>query len=182
MKKLTTKDISIMGISLALMFIFGKGLYLLSRFFPIPGSRIFTTTPLFTFILTGAVLKTKKIGTVSIITGLLGLLLFRFSIYGGIAVGLAGFLADFITFIIFRKYTDFKSIYLSVPLNSSISVWTSFFIVNIFVPDSKFVQVAGLLTLLVSVLVYGLSLLCSISTIKIFKRRKLIDEDTYSLL
>ena len=40
------KDISFMAISLAMMYVFGKMLYILSRFFPIPGSRVLFTTPL----------------------------------------------------------------------------------------------------------------------------------------
>lgn len=64
------KDISFMAISLALMYVFGKMLYILRRLFPIPGSRVLFTTPLFTFVLTAAVLKTKKIGTISIVMGL----------------------------------------------------------------------------------------------------------------
>ena len=118
MNKFRIKDISFMAISIALMYVFGKILYIMSRFFPIPGSRVIFTTPLFTFVLTAAVLKTKKIGTISIIMGLLALILLRLAIFGAIAVGLAGVLTDLTTYIIIRKYTDYKSIYKTLAFHS----------------------------------------------------------------
>ena len=46
MNKFRIKDISFMAISIALMYVFGKILYILSRFLPIPGSRVLFTAPL----------------------------------------------------------------------------------------------------------------------------------------
>lgn len=108
MKKFKIKDLTFMAISIALMYVFGKVLYLMSRFFPIPGSRVIFTTPLFTFILTAAVLKTKKIGTISIVMGLLALILLRLTLFGAIAVGLTGILTDLTSLILIKSYTDYK--------------------------------------------------------------------------
>src|SRR5699024_11618510 len=117
MNKFRIKDISFMAISIALMYVFGKILYIMSRFFPIPGSRVIFTTPLFTFVLTAAVLKTKKIGTISIIMGLLALILLRLSIFGALAVDLAGLLTVLTTLVLIKSYTDYKSIYNTIAFH-----------------------------------------------------------------
>lgn len=174
------KDISFMAISLAMMYVFGKMLYILSRFFPIPGSRVLFTTPLFTFVLTAAVLKTKKIGTISIIMGLLALILLRLSIFGALAVSLAGLLTDLTTLILIKSYTDYKSIYRTLAFHSFYSLWTSYLIISLFIENSSFVLGNIFVVLLVSIILYIVAYYISKASIRLFESRKLLDKKTQS--
>ena len=180
MKKFRIKDISFMAISIALMYVFGKILYIMSRFFPIPGSRVIFTTPLFTFVLTAAVLKTKKIGTISIIMGLLALILLRLAIFGAIAVGLSGVLTDLTTYIIIRKYTDYKSIYKTLAFHSFYSIWTSYLIISLFVESSDFIMGDILVVFFISLILYFVAYYISKASIRLFESRRLLDNKTYS--
>ena len=180
MKKFRIKDISFMAISIALMYVFGKVLYIMSRFFPIPGSRVIFTTPLFTFVLTAAVLKTKKIGTISIVMGLLALILLRLSVFGALAVGLTGILTDLTSLILIGTYSDYKSIYKTLAFHSFYSIWTSYFLVSLFIENSTFIVGNILLVLLVSVGLYFIAFYISKATIKLFDSRKLLDRKNHS--
>lgn len=180
MNKFRIKDLSFMAISIALMYVFGKILYIMSRFFPIPGSRVIFTTPLFTFVLTAAVLKTKKIGTISIIMGLLALILLRLTIFGAVAVGLAGILTDLTTYMLIRKYTDYKSIYKTLAFHSFYSIWTSYFIISLFVESSTFIMGNILLIFLVSIILYFVAYYISKASIRLFESRRLLDNNTHS--
>lgn len=180
MNKFRIKDLSFMAISIALMYVFGKILYIMSRFFPIPGSRVIFTTPLFTFVLTAAVLKTKKIGTISIIMGLLALILLRLTIFGAVAVGLAGILTDLTTYMLIRKYTDYKSIYKTLAFHSFYSIWTSYFIISLFVESSTFIMGNILLVFLVSIILYFVAYYISKASIRLFESRRLLDNNTHS--
>ena len=162
------------------MYVFGKILYIMSRFFPIPGSRVIFTTPLFTFVLTAAVLKTKKIGTISIIMGLLALILLRLAIFGAIAVGLAGVLTDLTTYIIIRKYTDYKSIYKTLAFHSFYSIWTSYLIISLFVESSDFIMGDILVVFFISLILYFVAYYISKASIRLFESRRLLDNKTYS--
>ena len=169
-----------MAISIALMYVFGYLLYIMSRFFPIPGSRVIFTTPLFTFVLTAAVLKTKKIGTISIIMGLLALILLRLSVFGALAVGLTGILTDLTSLILIRTYTDYRSIYRTLAFHSFYSIWTSYFLVSLFIENSTFVMGNIFTVFLVSIILYFLAYYIAKLTIKLFDARKLLDNKTYT--
>lgn len=68
MKKFRVKDWVLMGLSLAMMIVVGKIFYTISLSLPIPSLRVLTTAPAFVFIYTATILKTRKIGTVSLIS------------------------------------------------------------------------------------------------------------------
>lgn len=179
MAKFGVRDITFMAISIALMYVLGKFLYLLSRLFPIPGSRILFTTPLFTFVLTAAVLKTKKIGTVSIIFTILALILTRLSIFGALAVVSAGILTDLTSLILIRKYTDYRSICLSLGFHSFYSMLTSFVIVSLFIENSSFILGSGLVALAMAVFLYFVAFFIARASIKLFDSRKLLDKKNH---
>ena len=180
MKKFRIKDISFMAIAIALMYVFGKILYIMSRFFPIPGSRVIFTTPLFTFVLTAAVLKTKKIGTISIIMGLLALILLRLTLFGALAVALAGILTDLTTLILIRSYTDYKSIYRTLAFHSFYSIWASYLIISLFIENSSFILGNAFVVLVISIILYFVAYYISKASIRLFDSRKLLDNKTYS--
>ena len=171
MKKFTVKDWVLMGLSLAMMIVVGKVLYSISLTLPIPSSRVLVTAPVFAFIYTATSMQTKRIGTVTVISLAYGLYMLKFSIFGALAGALSGVLCDILTFIIFKNYDKLENIVYSVPIRSTISVWTSYFIVTKFVPSSRFVQAGVIPTIIISIVIYFVGLAASKYTAKIFAKR-----------
>lgn len=95
----------------------------------------------------------------------------KFSIFGALAGVLSGVLCDILTFIIFKNYDKLENIVYSVPIRSTISVWTSYFIVTKFVPSSRFVQAGVIPTIIISIVIYFVGLAASKYTAKIFAKR-----------
>lgn len=171
MKKFTVRDWVLMGLSLAMMIVVGKVLYSISLTLPIPSSRVLVTAPVFAFIYTATSMQTKRIGTVTVISLAYGLYMLKFSIFGALAGVLSGVLCDILTFIIFKNYDKLENIVYSVPIKSTISVWTSYFIVTKFVPSSRFVQAGVIPTIIISIVIYFVGLAASKYTAKIFAKR-----------
>ena len=171
MKKFTVRDWVLMGLSLAMMIVVGKVLYSISLTLPIPSSRVLVTAPVFAFIYTATSMQTKRIGTVTVISLAYGLYMLKFSIFGALAGVLSGVLCDILTFIIFKNYDKLENIVYSVPIRSTISVWTSYFIVTKFVPSSRFVQAGVIPTIIISIVIYFVGLAASKYTAKIFAKR-----------
>lgn len=171
MKKFRVKDWVLMGLSLAMMIVVGKILYTLSLSLPIPSSRVLMTAPAFSFIYTATILKTRKIGTISLISLCYAIYMLRFSIFGALAGLIGGVLSDILTLIIFKNYDKESNIFYSVPTKSAFSVWTSFFIVKLFVPQSRFVQAGIIPTIIVTIIIYLIGYLASRYTLEIFSKR-----------
>ena len=91
-----------------------------------------------------------------------------------IAIWASAFLADILTFLLIRKYKSYRDIYLTVPINGFFQVWTSYFVVMRFVPESKFTQAALLPTLILSLAVYLIGLYSSKYFIKLMYERSLL--------
>lgn len=177
MKKLTTNELTVMAISVGLMLVLGSILYLIGSLLPIPGGRLLAMAPAYSFIFTAVILRTKRIGVISLISFVFGLFLLKLSIFGVVAIWSSAFLADILTFILIRSYKSYRDIYLTVPLNSFFQIWTSYFVVMKFVPDSKFTQAAFLPTILASILIYLISMFASKYFIKLMDQRSLLGED-----
>lgn len=171
MKKFTLRDWVLMGLSLAMMIVIGKALYSISKMLPIPSSRVLVTAPVFGFIYSATAMQTRRIGTVTAISFAYALYMMRYSVFGALAGLLSGVLCDVLTYIIFRNYDKVENIVYSVPLKSTISVWTSYFIVKFMVPNSRFVQAGVIPTLLVTIVIYFVGLAASRYTAKIFGRK-----------
>ena len=176
MKKIKTQELTVMAIAVALMVILGTILYFVGSTLPIPGGRLLAMAPAYSFIFTAVILRTKRIGVISLISFVFGFFLLKFSIFGVLATWASAFLADILTFILIRKYKSYKDIYLTVPLNSFFQIWTSYFVVMYFVPDSKFTQAALLPTLGVSILIYFISMYSSKYFIKLMGQRSLLGD------
>ena len=176
MKKFKTKDLTVMAISVALMVILGTILYFVGSALPIPVGRLLAMAPAYSFIFTAVILRTKRIGVISLISFVFGLFILRFSVFGVFAIWASAFLADILTYILIKKYKTYRDIYLTVPLNSFFQIWTSYIVVLNFVPDSKFTQAAFLPTLLTSILIYFISMYSSKYFIKLMDKRSLLGE------
>ena len=177
MKNIKTKDLTMMAISLALMVVLGTALYFLGATLPIPGGRLLAMAPAYSLIFTALILRIKKIGVISLVSFVFGLFLIKFSIFGVIAIWLSAFLADILTLILIKTYKSYRDIYLTVPLNCFFQVWSSYFVVIKFVPDSKFTQGALGITLLVSIFIYIIGLLTSRYFIRLLEKRSILRDD-----
>lgn len=177
MKKIKTKELTLMAISVALMVILGTILYFVGRALPIPGGRLLAMAPAYSFIFTALILRTKRMGIISLVSFVFGFFLLKFTIFGVMAIWASAFLADILSFILIRSYKSYRDIYLTVPLNSFFQIWTSYFVVIKFVPDSKFTQQAFWPTLGVSILIYIISLISSRYFIKLMEKRSLLGKD-----
>lgn len=171
MKSFRVKDWVLMGLSLAIMIVIGKVLYSVSLALPIPSSRVLVTAPVFSFIYTATILKTRKIGTVTLISLCYGIYMLRFSVFGALAGIVSGVLSDILTIIIFKNYNKDSNIIYSVPMKSAIAVWTSFFIVKLFVPQSRFVQAGIIPTIIITIVIYFIGYLASRYTVSVFSKR-----------
>lgn len=174
MKKFTLKDWVLMALSLAMMIVVGRMLYTISLTLPIPSSRVLVTAPVFAFIYTATSMQTRRIGTVSFISLAYGLYMLRFSIFGAAAGVLSGILCDLLSLLIFKNYDKIENIVYSVPIKSTLSVWTSYFIVTKFVPNSRFVQAGLISTLIISIIIYFVGLGASKYTARVFANRMAI--------
>ncbi len=177
MKKLKTKELTVMAISAALMIVLGTILYFVGRSLPIPGGRLLAMAPAYSFIFTAVILRVKKIGVISLISFVFGLFVIRFSIVSVLCIWISAFLADILTWILIRDYKSYKDIALTVPFNSFFQIWTSYISVRFFVPDSKFTQLALIPTFLVSVVIYIIGYFSSKYFIKLMESRSLLGKD-----
>lgn len=176
MKKIKTQELTVVAIAVALMVILGTILYFVGRTLPIPGGRLLAMAPAYSFIFTAVILRTKRIGIISLMSFIFGFFILKFSIFGVLAIWASAFLADILTFILIRKYKSYKDIYLTVPLNSFFQIWTSYYVVLNFVPDSKFTQAALIPTLGASILIYFISMYSSKYFIKLMEKRSLLGD------
>ena len=112
--------------------------------------------------------------------GLLALILLRLSVFGALAVGLTGILTDLTSLILIRTYTDYRSIYRTLAFHSFYSIWTSYFLVSLFIENSTFVMGNIFTVFLVSIILYFLAYYIAKLTIKLFDARKLLDNKTYT--
>ena len=95
----------------------------------------------------------------------------RFSVFGAMAGLISGVLSDILTLIIFKNYDKERNIFYSVPTKSAFSVWTSFFIVKFFVPQSRFVQAGIIPTIIITIIIYFIGYLASRYTLEVFSKR-----------
>lgn len=176
MKKIKTQELTVVAIAVALMVILGTILYFVGRTLPIPGGRLLAMAPAYSFIFTAVILRTKRIGIVSLMSFIFGFFILKFSIFGVLAIWASAFLADILTFTLIRNYKSYRDIYLTVPLNSFFQIWTSYYVVLNFVPDSKFTQAALIPTLGASILIYFISMFSSKYFIKLMEKRSLLGD------
>lgn len=171
--KLNVRDIATIGISVSIIFVIGMVFVVgLTSIFSIPSAMVVFATPLLTMVFTVASLKTKKIGTVTLICLVFGLIMIRITPVGVLAILIAALLADLITKLIFKNYDLNKNIIRSAPLMCSLGVWTAWFVMGIFTVEETIYSQGGLgISFVVSVLVYIVGYLVAKLTERIFAKR-----------
>lgn len=171
--RLTARDIAVIGLSAALIFVIGMVLVVsLTSIFAIPSAMVVFATPLLTMVFTVAALRTRKIGAVSLICLIFGLILLKFTPVGVLAVVVAAILSDLVTKIVYKNYSLNVNITRSTPLMCSFGVWTAYIMMSLFtVEDSIYSQGGLLISLGVSIGVYILGVFISTMTERIFAKR-----------
>lgn len=171
--KLSARDIATIGISVALIFSIGMIVVVgLSALIAFPSAMVVFATPLLTMVFVVACLRTRKIGTVSLICTVFGLIMLRITPLGVAAIGSGAVLSDLVTRLIFKTYKTNKKVILSTPLMCSFGVWTAYIIMGIFTVEETIYTSGGFLaTLLVSIFVYGLGYFIARLTERVFSKR-----------
>lgn len=171
--RLSAKDIAVIGLSAALIFVIGMVLVVsLTSLIAIPSAMVVFATPLLTMVFTVAALKTRKIGTVSFISLIFGLILIKITPVGVLAVVLAAILSELVTKIVYKDYSLNVNITRSTPLMCAFGVWTAYILLRLFTIDNSIYKQGGLLISLgVSIGVYVLGIFISTMTEKIFSKR-----------
>ncbi|HAE61927.1 MAG TPA: hypothetical protein DCG38_06305 [Eubacteriaceae bacterium] len=114
--KYTVKDITLIGVVAALTVVVGYVFYIAGSFFPIPGLKFVVFAPFLGFMMFIPVRKVQKIGVVSAVNLVFGVLMAPVSIVMSIAIVSAGLIAELISWIIFRDYRTLRKMILSVGI------------------------------------------------------------------
>ncbi|WP_425447402.1 hypothetical protein [Dethiothermospora halolimnae] len=172
--KYTTKEITFIALTAALMVVVGYVLYSVSAILPIPGSKFIIHSSFLSFVLTLPVVHIRKIGTISMINFVFSFIMFFISPYMGLAILTSGLFTEIVGFLIFRNYNSSKKVLFTVALYPVFSLLTSFFVTNYITGNTIYLVIGNKLTLIVlSIIIYGLGLLGSYSALKILPKRVL---------
>ncbi len=166
---MSVKDLTTIGICIAVAVVLGKFLGVLYRL--VPFSRGVVNAPFFSFIVALIMYRVIKPGAMTLFAIGYGLIMARMSIFSTIAIIPGGILADIITFILIRKYDSNIKIALCAPIYSVGGIIGTFITVTFFI-ESAMYRFDGPLALLISIFtVYIAGLVGSISAMTIFPRR-----------
>lgn len=168
--KFKTSDITYMAFSIILLISGGYFIYYMSLLFPVPGSKFIIMSPYLSLVLFFPIKKIKKIGIMSLISIIFGLILSTFTFFMGLAIITTGILADLTTFIFLRNYKTNKKIIISASFYPVYAYITSIYITN-FVTGNVLYNVVELnIFILVGILIYILGIIGSFIGYKIYNR------------
>lgn len=114
--KYTTKDITLIGVVAALTVVIGYIFYLVGHLFPIPGYKFVVFAPFLGFMMYIPVRKVGKMGVMTAVNLVFGLIMAMVSLIMTIAIVSAGVLAELVAWILFRRYDTSKKTILAVGL------------------------------------------------------------------
>ncbi len=166
---MNVKDLTTIGICIAVSVVLGKFLGVLYRV--VPFSRGVINAPFFSFIVALIMYRVRKPGAMTLFSIGYGLIMARMSIFSTMAIIPGGILADIITYILVKEYDSNIKIALCAPIYSAGGILGTFIMVTFFI-ESAMYRFDGPLALLISVAtVYAAGLVGSVSAMKIFPRR-----------
>lgn len=166
---MNVKDLTTIGICIAIAVVLGKVLGVLHRIMPF--SRGVVNAPFYSFLIALILYRVKKPGAMTLFALGYGLIMARISIFTTISIIIGGLLADIIALIFVKKYDSNIKIALCSPIYSVGGIIGTFITVT-FLIESPLYNFEGSLALLISVVtVYIAGLFGSISAMKIFSRR-----------
>ena len=166
---MNVKDLTTIGICIAVAVVLGKLLVVLYRI--IPFSRGIINAPFYSFIIALILYRVRKPGAMTLFALGYGLIMARISIFSTLSIIIGGILADIITLALIRKFDSNLKIALCAPIYSAGGIVGTFLTVT-FLIESSIYRFEGPLALSISVItVYIAGLAGSISAMTIFSRR-----------
>jgi hypothetical protein len=146
---MNVKDLTTIGICIAIAVVLGNVLGILHRVMPF--SRGVINAPFYSFLIALILYRVGKPGAMTLFAVGYGLIMARISIFSTISIIIGGILADLITFIFVRKYDSKIKIALCAPIYSAGGMVGTYFVVT-FLIESRLYNFDGPLALLVSMI------------------------------
>lgn len=165
----TVKDLTTIGICIALAVVLGKALGVLHGVLPF--SRGIINAPFYSFLIAVMLYKIRKPGVMAMFAMGYGLIMIHISIFMSVAVIIGGLLADFVLLIIVRKFDSNLKIALCAPIYSVGGIIGTFIVVTFFVNSPRYIFEGPLALAISAVTVYLAGLLGSFSAMKMMPRR-----------
>lgn len=163
------KEISLIGLSVALIVVVGFLFYYLSYIFPVPGSKMISMAPFLAFMYTLPIYKINKKGVFFILSLLFAIIMSFISIIMGIAILTAGLLTELTSFLFYylpkRKKTIVTTAFFPAYSFISFLISTQFLIGIDVISNNSF-----LLLLILLIITYILGILGSILSVKVINR------------
>ncbi len=171
---MNVKDITTIGICVAIAVVLGKLLAVLHRIMPF--SRGVINAPFYSFLIALILYRVRKPGAMTLFALGYGIIMARISIFSTISIIIGGVLADIIILIFVKKYDSDVKIALCAPIYSAGGIIGTFFTVT-FLIKSPLYSFDGPLALLISATtVYIAGLFGSFFAVKIFQKRLFIND------
>lgn len=148
------KDLTTIGISIAIAVVLGNVLGVLHRLLPF--SRGVVNAPFYSFLIALILYRVGKPGAMTLFAVGYGLIMARISIFSTISIIVGGVLADIITSIVVRKYDSKLKIALCAPIYSAGGMIGTYFVVT-FLIESRLYHFDGPLALLASMIAVYIS-------------------------
>ncbi|WP_129595950.1 hypothetical protein [Anaerophilus nitritogenes] len=170
--KFKVNEITIIGITAALMVAIGYILYVTGSFLPIPGSKFLMFSPFLGFILTMPIYKIRRMGVLSAISFVFGIIMSSISIFMGLSILASGIFTDLLSKILFKNYNSNQKIILSIGFYPMFSLINSF-LVGLYITGNKAFALDGGYDMLgiVSCIIYALGVLGSYAALKVLPSR-----------
>ncbi len=162
---MSTRNLATISISVALAIVLGRLMPLLYGAIPI--SRNLVNAPVFSFLLTATIYKTRQTRTIALFGLIYGLYMMHISVFAGASIIVGGLIGEVLSRIFIGEYDSSLKIALAGPLFSAGSVFASFLVVT-YIIDSVRYRFPGTWALLAMfVYVYALGLVASFAATKL---------------
>ncbi|PKM50296.1 MAG: hypothetical protein CVV02_11730 [Firmicutes bacterium HGW-Firmicutes-7] len=162
---MTTKDLTTIGVCIAIAVVLGKVLGILHSV--IPFTRGIINAPFYSFLIAVMLYRIRKPGTMIMFALGYGLTMSYISIFMSMAVIIGGIIGELIMLVVTRKYHSNFIIALCAPIYSVGGIIGTFFVVTFVVNSPRYIF-EGYFALLISVIsVYIAGLFGSFTAMKI---------------
>lgn len=163
------REISLIGITVALIVVLGFIFYFSSYILPLPGSKFIMMAPFLAFMYTIPLVKINKKGVILVISLLFAVMMSFITIIMGIAILSAGILTE-ITFNFLKKYKKKDQIIFSTPFFPLYSFLSFILLSELILGHQLINKISGLIFIIMGIVIYALGILGSKAAIKLNKK------------
>lgn len=170
--KYETKEITLMALVAALTVAVGSIFYFIGHLFPVPGYKFIVFAPFLGFMVYIPMRKIRKLGVLSAINLIFGLIMSSVSFIMTIAIIAAGVIAELVGWVLFRGYDTPRKTMLAAGLYPVAAVLCASYASFVFTGNLLY-QLAGgwQFILLLSTVIYGLGIAGAYLSDRIVYRR-----------